>query len=72
MIAKGLQGDLKASQALVNMMERFAARAPPEPDMSVDTNDIDLLRKYMPYLVDLLKRNGGEDKKSSGTADMTF
>jgi hypothetical protein len=55
-IAKALQGDPKATQTVVNMVERSAAKMPAEPDMTVDATDMELLEKYLPYLNELVKR----------------
>jgi hypothetical protein len=56
-VAKALQGDPKATQTVVNMVERSAAKMPSEPDMTLDATDIELLEKYLPHLTELVKRS---------------
>jgi hypothetical protein len=58
-VAKALNGDLKAAQTIVAMNERHAARMPPEPDMTIEATDIELLLKYLPVLIEIANRNGG-------------
>ena len=58
LFAKGIQGDPRASQTLLNMMVRFAEQTNPEPDMTITESDIELLRKFLPYLTEVANRIG--------------
>ena len=59
--AKALSGDLRAAQLMVNIKERMAENLPPEPDMTITASDVQLLRKYLPVLIEIANRDGGAD-----------
>ncbi len=68
LVAEGLKGNLRAIQD-ISALERQAANLQRQPDMTIDASDIELLRKYWPYLQNILNRDGGKNDhgdKSNG------
>jgi len=64
LVAQGLAGDLRAIQT-ISAHERQAANQRQQPDMTIEISDVELLRKYFPYLQNILRRQGGNNDNDS-------
>jgi hypothetical protein len=60
-VNKSLEGDLKASQTLLAVTERYAAKAVLEP--VIEISDLVLLQKYLPYLRELVEAHNEKSRK---------
>jgi hypothetical protein len=51
LMAKALQGDVRASAALLALYARIIAEAPEDQNESIDTEEMQILRRFAPRLL---------------------
>lgn len=59
LVQQSLGGDQKATTTLLALKGRFSPPGESLPDVPVEPFELDLLRKYLPYLQGLVQSKGG-------------
>jgi hypothetical protein len=51
LVAKALQGDVRAMTALLGLYARLIAELPPDEEQPIDANELQILRRFAPRLL---------------------
>jgi hypothetical protein len=57
LMAKSLQGDVRASAALLSLYGRMISQSPEDEDHPIDADELQILRRFAPRLLKSLQRD---------------